>query len=264
MNIKKISLYLVLLAYISSCSLSPGMHLETNSTWLDDDQYVYIDSIDKQVLIRNIKDYPSKQEFTYKIGKGDQISVTIWGLPDIFPVTNISQDQNLRRVDSNGNIFFPYAGLIQARGKTQDELRNLLTESLGKYFNNPQIDVSISKYNSQQVFILGEVNKAKKINITDIPISLSDAIGESNGLNSNTASGSGVFVIRQSSNPTNPEIYYADLEAPSGFIDASRFFLTHNDIVFVNSNSTTRWNRVIAQFFPFSSFLASVDNLTTD
>ena len=38
-------------------------------------------------------------------------------------------------------------------------------------------------------------------------------------------------------------------------------YLSDNDIVYVNSKGTTRWNRVISQFFPFSSFLNSVDNL---
>ena len=73
-------------------------------------------------------------------------------------------------------IYFPYAGLIEAKGKTQDELRNNLTGSLSEYFTDPQIDVTIARFNSQQVYILGEVTRPIKLNITDIPISLSKAI----------------------------------------------------------------------------------------
>ena len=98
----------------------------------------------------------------YKIGVGDQIAVTIWGLPNIFPITNVSTDINLRRVDANGNIFFPYVGLIQAKGKTQDELRLSLSKSLSEYFTDPQVDVTIARFNSQQVFVLGEVTKPIK------------------------------------------------------------------------------------------------------
>ena len=100
-----------------------------------------LDSIEKEVRLIKISETidPSyKKEYRYNIGVGDQIAVTVWGLPEIFPVTNISPDQNLRRVDANGNIFFPYAGLIQASGKTQDELRNNLTKRLSKYFTDPQ------------------------------------------------------------------------------------------------------------------------------
>jgi polysaccharide export outer membrane protein len=266
MNIKKISLTIVLI-FITGCNLAPGMHMQTSSSWLDDSQYVYIDSLKKDIKLTSISktlDSSYKNKYLYKIGVGDQISVTIWGLPDIFPINNVSADQNLRRVDANGNIFFPYAGLINAAGKTQDELRDVLTKNLSKFFTNPQIDVTIARFNSQQIFVLGEVTKPIKINITDIPISLSNAIGESFGLNTNTAEASEVFIIRKEGPEEDPMIFHADLKNPSNFIAAGNFYLTHNDIVYVNSSGTTRWNKVISQFFPFSSFLNSVNNLTSD
>lgn len=269
MNITiKNSLTCVLCLALIGCSLSPGMHMDAKYNWSAGEDFIYIDSIDQNIKIQNINESIDDEfldTFIYKIGNGDQIAVTVWGLPDIFPIANISQDLNLRRVDTNGNIFFPYAGLIQASGKTQDELREDLTNALSIYFNDPQIDVAIAKYNSQQVFILGEVTRPKKINISDIPISLSDAIGEAYGLNTNTAAGSEVFIIRQSSERNKmPSIYYADLSSPSKFLDAGKFYLMDNDIVYVNSSNTARWNKVISQFFPFSTFLNSVDNLLTD
>ena len=190
MNTKKKISFIILFLIINGCSLSPGMHMDTKSSWLDESKYVYIDSLEKKIKLIGISETPNlfyKNDYVYKIGVGDQIAVTIWGLPEIFPINNISADQNLRRVDANGNIFFPYAGLIEAKGSTQDELRNNLTNRLSKYFTDPQIDVTVARFNSQQVFVLGEVTKPIKINITDIPISLSNAIGESFGLNTNTA-----------------------------------------------------------------------------
>ena len=59
-------------------------------------------------------------------------------------------------------------------------------------------------------------------------------------------------------------IFYANLKTPSGFLEAGNFFLINNDIVYVNSSSTARWNKVISQFFPFSTFLNSIDKLTSD
>lgn len=263
---QKISLILCLI-FVCGCSLSPGMHMETKSSWIDESKYVYIESLNKNVKLVSISETYSvsnQNEYLYKIGVGDQIAVTIWGLPEIFPINNISADQNLRRVDANGNIFFPYAGLTQAQGKTQDELRNTLTNRLSEYFTNPQIDVTIARFNSQQIFVLGEVTKPIKLNITDIPISLSNAIGESFGLNTNTAEASEVFIIRQNNLGVDPLIFHADLKNPSNFIEAGNFYLKNNDIVYVNSSGTTRWNKVISQFFPFSTFLNSIDNLTSD
>ena len=247
----------------SGCSLSPGMHVETKKSWFDTKEYVYIDSIDQAIEIKPINSLLKEDKnynYSYKIGSGDQIAVSVWGLPDVFPMQNVSADQNLRRVDQNGNIFFPYAGLIKASNKTQDELREDVTSALSNYFNEPQVDVTISRFNSQQIFVLGEVTKPSKLNITDIPISLSDALGNSFGLNKNTA-GPDVFIIRQASKNNLPQIFYVNLDNPSYLIDAGNFYLFDNDIVYVNSSGTTRWNKVISQFFPFASFLNTVDNI---
>ena len=267
MNMTKGIRVIFILIFINGCSLSPGMHMETSSPWLDESKYVYVESIEKTVQLISISDAVNssfENDYIYNIGVGDQIAVTIWGLPEIFPVNNINPELNLRRVDANGNIFFPYAGLVKAKGKTQDQLRDDLTNQLNEYFTDPQVDVTIARFNSQQIFVLGEVTKPKKLNITDIPISLSNAIGESFGLNTNTSEASEVFIIRQSLIGGDPLIFHADLENPSSFIEAGNFYLSNNDIVYVNASGTTRWNKVISQFFPFSTFLNSIDNLTSD
>ena len=120
---KVISIFML---FVSGCSFAPGMHMTTDSTWLDDNQTVYIESIDKDIPIININNtFKAKKSniYKYEIGTGDQIAITVWGLQDIFPLSGINTELNLRRVDENGNIFFPYAGLVKASGKTQDELR---------------------------------------------------------------------------------------------------------------------------------------------
>ena len=97
-----------------------------------------------------------------------------------------------------------------------------------------------------------------------MPLSLSEALGQANGLNTNTSDASNVFIIRQAKLDQIPRIFKADLSSPSGFIDAGNFYLNDNDIIYVNAKGTTRWNRVISQFFPFSSFLNSINNLTSE
>ncbi len=254
---------LIIFSLISCSSLAPGMHMNTSSSLVSNNESVYVESIDKKIEIQKIAiDTLESLNFVYKIGNGDQLSITVWGLADIFPVSNINPDQNLRRVDSNGNIYFPYVGLIKAAGKTQNELRKDLTVRLSSNFNNPQLDLSIARFNSQKVYILGEVTKPSKINITDIPISLTDAMGEVSGINTNSGNGSEVYVIRQAYKDNEPMIFRADLASPAGFLAAGSFYLEDNDIIYVNAKGTIRWNRVISQFFPFSTFLNSIDNLS--
>lgn len=262
---KKLIFFIVTVILLSSCALSPGMFMTSSNNWSGENT-VYIESLKRSLIIQSISQISTlnTENDIYKIGKGDQLYVTIWGLPDVFPVTgSVNNDLNIRRVDSNGNIFFPFVGLVLAEGKTQDELRKDLTNELLKMFKNIQLDISISGFNSQKVYLLGEVTTPSVLNLTDIPLSLANAIGESKGLNTNTSEGEDVFVIRQVSYE-NPQIFRVDLSSPSGFISAGNFYLTDNDIVYVNAKGTTRWNRVISQFFPFSSFLNSIDNLVDD
>ncbi len=266
-NNMKLYLKFFTLAFIlSGCSLGPGMYMDSKYNGSGNYGSVFIESISEEIIIEDINKFSVKNPSfnVYKIGNGDQISITVWGLQDIFPIANIAPDQNLRRVDSNGNIYFPYAGTIKAAGKTQNQLRNDLSKSLSEFFTEPQLDVSIARFNSQKVYLLGEVTRPSKIFISDIPLSLSEALGEVSGLNTNTSSASEVFIIRQSLDGNKPMIFRADLSSPAAFLDSNNFYLADNDIVYVNAKGTTRWNRVISQFFPFSSFLNSVDNLVNN
>ena len=92
---KVISIFML---FVSGCSFAPGMHMTTDSTWLDDNQTVYIESIDKDIPIININNsFKANQSniYKYEIGTGDQIAITVWGLQDIFPLSGINTELNL-------------------------------------------------------------------------------------------------------------------------------------------------------------------------
>ncbi len=262
--IKKNISSLAIAILLSSCVLSPGMFMSSSNNW-NGENTVFVESLNRSLIVEQItQEFQSETDIeAYKIGKGDQLFVTVWGLPEIFPRAGVNTELNTRRVDSKGNIFFPFVGLILAEGKTQDELRKDLTLELSKMFKNVQLDLTISGFNSQKVYLLGEITNPRGINLTDIPLTLSKAIGESKGLSTNSSKGEDVFIIRQTQNQ-DPQIFRVDLSSPAGFLSAGNFYLVANDIVYVNAKGTTRWNRVISQFFPFSSFLNSVDNLLDD
>ena len=48
--LKKIN-FLPVLILIAGCSLSPGIQMETKSSWLDESKYVFIESINKNVKL---------------------------------------------------------------------------------------------------------------------------------------------------------------------------------------------------------------------
>ena len=109
MKIKVYVTSLSILILLSGCVLSPGMFMSSSNNW-NGENSVYIDSLDESILIEEISNNAKGYSVSdiYKIGRGDELNVTIWGLPEVFPISGINPELNLRRVESNGNIFFPF------------------------------------------------------------------------------------------------------------------------------------------------------------
>lgn len=199
----------------------------------------------------------------YRIAPGDVLTIIIWGLSEIFP-NNFQQSaspQNSRTVDSLGNIYFPFVGSLNVQGKTVSEVRKLITLGLSENFVNPQVDVTVTKYNQKQdIYVIGEVNKPQKLTIGIDGLSLADAIGSSLGLNLITANAKEVYVIRGYEDMNR--IYRIDLSTSDKMIIANKFQLMPEDVVFIGTSSITKWNRMVSQFFPFASFLNQVDAIS--
>ena len=64
-----------------------------------------------------------------------------------------------------------------------------LTDRLSVFFKDPQLDVNIASFESQKIYLLGEVTRPMKVNIKETPLSLSDALGEVQGLSTTTSDG---------------------------------------------------------------------------
>ena len=259
----KASITILTILFIQGCALAPGMQLETERKKdrdfinYGDDKTIYVEDLSTDVF----KDLAEENKI-YKLGVGDRVNITVWGLPEVFPLAGVNSDINSRVVVSDGTFFFPYAGNVIAKGRSASQIREDLTNKLEVYFNEPQVDVTVTGFQSQRIYVLGEVARPQKISLTQTPLSLTDALGLVNGLNNNTSNSSEVYVIRQADGINGlPRIFRADFSSPATFLNASSFYLAPQDIVYVNANGTARWNRVISQFFPFSSFLNSVDNL---
>ena len=131
---KLISLLSILI--LSSCALSPGMDMKLSSSKGETFTYVDNDKNNKIIVKELSLDYLKEigdQKQPYKIGIGDKLSVTVWGLSDIFPMASVGLEQSLRVVNTDGSMYFPYVGTINVVGRTQVEVRRQLTERLSKY-----------------------------------------------------------------------------------------------------------------------------------
>ncbi len=84
-------------------------------------------------------------------------------------------------VAPDGTIYFPFVGRIHAAGKTVNDLREQLASGLVRYIRNPQVDVRVLAYRSQKVQVTGEVKQPGPLAISDMPLTLVDAITRSGG-----------------------------------------------------------------------------------
>ncbi|AUH34746.1 polysaccharide biosynthesis/export family protein [Paracoccus tegillarcae] len=94
------------------------------------------------------------------IRSGDVLGIAIWENVDDGLLaslgSNSTQLQEIQ-VDSNGNIFVPYAGTIRAAGNTPDQLRQIITDRLSSQTPDPQVTVARVAGDGATVSVIGKV-----------------------------------------------------------------------------------------------------------
>ncbi len=187
-----------------------------------------------------------KSDFSTKLKKDDVLMIVVSSpdveasLPFNLPVFSISGFTNsaasayqyqLYLIDNEGNIDFPTLGKLNVAGKTKIELISQLTDRLKKYINDPIVNIRIMNY---KIAVTGEVNKPGNFNIVSERVSLLDAISLAGDL---TIYGrrDNVIVIREVNGVKT--INRIDL-TKSDFISSDFYYLSQNDVVYVEPNKT--------------------------
>jgi polysaccharide export outer membrane protein len=237
---------ILLVAYLvlSGCALAPGMKAtNTVEGKVEEGKYLAIAPITMELLkqmeaewqsqIRQVAQELTLPEERYLVGPGDVLQITVWDHPELTLPTGQFRDAEVsgQLVDEDGYFFYPYVGRVHAEGKTVSGLREVLTEQLSSYINNPQLDVRVVDFRSKKVYVVGEVNTPGVLPLDDLPLMVADAISLSGGL-TDQADKSGVNISRDGT------IYDVDLKAMYDLADASQNLrLKHGDIVNVLDRS---------------------------
>lgn len=127
---------------------------------------------------------PSSGHWQYRVGPGDILDIVVYDHPELTSPggQNRTPQQSGLRVDSSGSFYYPYVGKVPARGRTTDEIRADLMQRLDAYIKDPQVEVRVVSYNAQAVSVTGQVKTPTREPLTDVPLTLLDAINGAGGL----------------------------------------------------------------------------------
>ena len=124
-----------------------------------------------------------------RFGIGDIVSVTIFeaaagGLfipseASVRPGNFITLPN--QSVDAKGNISIPYAGVIQAKGRTPVEVQRLIVDALKNRAIEPQVVISMVDQRTSMISVLGEVNHPDRFPASSAGEHLLDAITRAGG-----------------------------------------------------------------------------------
>ncbi|SAL57054.1 capsular polysaccharide biosynthesis/export periplasmic protein [Caballeronia peredens] len=208
-------------ALLSACSTAPGNFLDTSRLEDKDPtptttypvHLITVDTIaQEQATPEAAQPLPPARfadaaQYVYRIAPQDILGVTLWDHPELTtpqgstlstggnttqtvagalqqPYTQAlpgQADPYGQTVSSNGTIFFPFIGKVRVAGKTTGEIRDEMAAALSPYIKNPQLDVRVLAYRSQKIAVTGEVKQPGPLAISDVPLTLVDAITRSGG-----------------------------------------------------------------------------------
>jgi polysaccharide export outer membrane protein len=227
---------------LQGCAIAPGMTMQEPGE-LPEGKVVRVETLTMDLLnrleaqheleVRQVAEEFAVRREEYMIGPGDVVQVTVWDHPELTIPAGSFRDAETsgQQVGEDGYMFYPYVGMVKAAGMNVAALRDVLTERLSRYIQNPQLDVRVVDYRSKRVYVVGEVRKPGVLKLDDLPMTIADAISLSGGLTPN-AWKSGVNVSRSG------KVYEIDLKALYDHADSTQnLVLRHGDIVNVLDRS---------------------------
>lgn len=148
----------------------------------------------------------------YVLGPGDVIKVTVFQQPEL------SLDV---RIAESGAISYPLIGSVRVGGLTGAQAERLIATRLknGNFLQNPQVSVNVSQYRSQQVSVLGAVNRPGRYPLELSGTRVSEVLAQAGGIVTGVGADAVQLVTRRNGQPVVLSIDVVELFASGGTRD---------------------------------------------
>ena len=248
--ILKIKFFFLIIFFLNSCIQLPGIDQDPKKRKLSkkltsdysiEDVEINIISLNKatennfalfnqrkvEVLDNEIVKFNDIYNYNYQyvLGTSDVVEIDLTDSDDV---------DGSYIIDTEGMIDLPFIGKIKIDNLTLDQAQNTLVSVVGKFYKNPDLQITISEYNSSKAFILGAVRNQITINLDQEPIKIIEAAIQADFNPSSNSKNFGSKGILRRDN----KVYKIDLQNTfKSTDDKENFYLKKNDVIFIDKNS---------------------------
>ena len=98
---------------------------------------------------KDIEKLSSKVPKGYRLGPGDVINIQVWQRPEISAQGLV--------VAPDGFISVSRIGFLNVVGRTVHDIRDEVVDRLSKFYETPEVSITISQYKNNKAYVLGRV-----------------------------------------------------------------------------------------------------------
>ena len=179
----------------------------------------------------------TSEDYRYRIGPGDELSVRFVVNPDLNATVVVGPD---------GRGVFPLISAQDVAGLTAEEANAFLSRAYATVLRVPQVETLVAGYGASQIYVGGEV-RDPGVKATKGRLTVAQAVMSAGGFQDTARTGH-VVVIRQ--RPGDPRLLMRTIDVRGNLQGkgGDDFAVLPGDLIFVPRSAITEVNRFVRQY----------------
>jgi polysaccharide export outer membrane protein len=183
-----------LILCITSCSYNPNFEADVSGLGDLAGQRPPVPATPDAASLPKLDDPGARP--AYRIGPLDQITVIVWGRPDLgsqVPADREGQ-RKITTVAADGTVALPFIDRLAVAGLTAAEASQLIQDTYARSVTTPQVETEVVAFRSQSVMVEGEVERPGMVYIADNIMTVGEALASAGGTTGEADTRNGVLI----------------------------------------------------------------------